>query len=117
MKHSSERRLRRYQFILHQLCKSKSPKHRQVLLREGGPGLIKCLCECIYNVIKGNVPLGSGQKKKLRRYKKHLRELADRKTSSQKKTKILNQKRGFLPAVLAPILSSLAGSVLTGILK
>ncbi len=73
------------------------------------PKLLKCLCECCLNVLKGNVKLTASQKQNLSRHRKVLRDLADRKVSVKRKKHILVQKGGFLPALLRPILSTLAG--------
>lgn len=83
-------------------------KQRKALILNINPNLLKCLCECSLNVLKGNVKLTSNQKKQLSRHKRTLRTLVDRKISTKRKKKIL-QKGGFLPALLAPILSTLAG--------
>ena len=73
--------------------------------------LIKCLCECAQNILKGNVPMDKHHLKKLKRYRTDVRNLAQRRTAKHTKKKIL-QKGGFLPALLAPI----ALQVLTQIL-
>jgi hypothetical protein len=84
-------------------------KQRKVLLENVSPKLLKCLCECCLNVLNGNVKLTSDQKRHLSRHKKVLRTLVDRKTPVKRKRQILVQKGGFLPALLGPIISTLAG--------
>jgi len=64
--------------------------------------------ECIRNLLKGNVPLNSAQKKKLSSKKKHLRLMLLKKTSQAKKKKLI-QSGGFLGALLGPIISILGG--------
>ena len=86
-----------------------SAKQRKALLHKAGPKLLKTLCECTLNVLKGNVRLTTRQKRQLVRHKKNLRFLADKKISYKRKKQLLIQKGGFLPALLAPILSTLAG--------
>ena len=70
---------------------------------------MRCLCECALNVLNGNIPLTPADKKKLNKYKNKLRYLTNRKLSAQKKKKTLNQKGGFLGALLTPVLSALGG--------
>ena len=69
---------------------------------------VRCICECVKNLLKGNVPLSPAQKKKLSSKKKHLREVVLKKTSLRKKLKLI-QSGGFLGALLGPIVSVLSG--------
>ena len=62
-----------------------SAKQRKALLQNAGPALLKSLCECTLNVLKGNVRLTSHQKRQLVRHKRNLRLLADRKVSLKRK--------------------------------
>lgn len=89
-----------------------SAKERKAILTKGGKPLQLCLRECAINVLKGNVQLTKPQFKKLRKYKVKLRDLSKRNTSQKKRLQI-EQKGGFLPSLLAPIL----GSVLGGLFK
>ena len=82
----------------------------KALIRESGPDLVKAICECAYNTLKGNVPLTPAQYRKLRRYKKHLRTLADRKKSQKVKKRTL-QSGGFLGALLSTILPAVTGLI------
>ena len=86
-----------------------NPKQRKALLQHISPDLLKCLCECCLNVLKGNVSLSTSQKRQLSRHRRVLRSLADRKTPNKRKKQLLLQKGGFLPALLGPIISTLAG--------
>ena len=88
------------------------PKIRKVIIEHGPADVLTGVCECCYNLLKGTVPLTPSQKRRLSRYKKHLRTLADKKVSRVKKRRILNQKGGnLLTALLLPVLSVL-GSLL-----
>ena len=88
------------------MLRDAKPKLRKTIL--GDKGLLTCLCECSKNILKGNVPLSSVQKRKLRRHRRSLRELTLKKISKKKKNKI-SQKGGFLGALITPILSLLGG--------
>ncbi len=85
---------------------------RRKLLEKGGKPLQLCLRECAINVLKGNVPLTKSQLKKLGKHKKKIRDLSQKKTSYKRRIAI-EQKGGFLPLLLAPIV----GSILGGLLK
>ena len=91
-----------------------------VILKGADKDLLKCLSECAYNILQGNVTLTSAQKARLTKYKQKLRKVANRKTSLKEKQKLV-QTGGFLPALLAPLLTSviapLAGEAVKGIAK
>lgn len=102
------RRLSNNADFLRVLAKAK-PNLRRAILKCCHSELIKVICEVTLNVLHGVVPLNSQQERKLKRYKKILRALADRSLSLKKKKEHLNQTGGsFLPALLPPVLSALA---------
>ena len=92
--------------LLHRL----KPRVVRAVMREAPPDLIKTLCECILNTLKGNIKLNSAQRKKLLRYKNILRILGTKKTSLKKRKAYL-QKGGLVGALLGPVLGVL-GSLL-----
>src|SRR5678816_3646910 len=80
-------RLHRHVNLLRTLHKS-SPAIRKKLLKLGCNGdFVECITECVKNLLRGNIPLNSAQKKKLAVKKKVLRQIALKKTSLRKKTK------------------------------
>lgn len=106
-------RLRRYAGHLKILEKAK-PSERRALLKVAHPELIKTLCECVHNLLKGNVPLKGSLKKKLHPHKNNLRKIQSNKYTLGQKKKFLIQKGGFLPlllSVLAPAISGLVGAL------
>ena len=113
-------KLRKYGGHLHALSVS-SPRMCKAIIKNADPGLVKCLCECALNVIKGNVPITPDQKRRLARYKTDLRNLAKSKTPAKTKKKIL-QKGGVLPLALIlakaslPVIASGAGSLIKCVL-
>ena len=101
------KRISRHAPLLRHLCKAKPNTIRSVI-KTGDKDLINVFSECALNVLKGVVPLTKVQRIKLSRHKKCLRDLVNRKTSNQKKKKIL-QRGGFLGALLPPIIGILGG--------
>jgi hypothetical protein len=93
-------RLRRNASLLQLLSKS-TPAERKVILRRGGPDLTKTICECVQNVLNGNVKTTRRRLAALRRHKALLRRLA--KGSLKSQSRYLAQTGGgaFLPALLA----------------
>src|SRR5881296_294649 len=85
-----------------------SPKARSALLKQHcAPEFVICICECVKNVLVGNVPLSSEHKKRLQRYKRSLRRLVLKKTPLTEKKRIV-QSGGFLGALLGPIVKVLS---------
>ena len=76
------------------------------MLKGASPDLIKALCECSLNILKGRIKLSPTQKKKLSRHKKNLRLLATKKSTLKHRKRVL-QKGGFLGALLGPVLGVL----------
>ena len=104
-------RVKRNLHFLQFLCKA-NPKFCRCILKAANNDLIRCLCECIINVLKGNLKLTDKQKQKLKIHKKCLRQLGDKKLSLQRKKKILNQKGGTILPLILPAALSLIGSIL-----
>ena len=100
-------RIKRHAPLLQHLSRSK-PSEVKSIIKTANKELINVFCECALNVLRGVVPLTKGQKSRLRRHKKCLRDLINRKTSRGKKSKIL-QRGGFLGALLSPIIGILGG--------
>ena len=101
-------RLKTHAPYLHVLAKGNA-KQREGILRGADKELIYCLCECALNVLQGNVQISSEDKSKLKKYKRCLRDLSNKKISLTKKRKLLlRQKGGWVTALIAPILGTLA---------
>ena len=96
--------------LLRKLRRCKA-KQRRLLLAQGGKPLQLCLMECIINILKGNVPLSKAQKSRLYKHRKDLR-LLSKKNTSLKKRLAVEQKGGFLGAIIAPILGGVLGALL-----
>ena len=97
--------------LLKLLAKTKNPKY---IVHELDTDILDCLTDCCYNILKGNIPLSVTQESKLKKHKKHLRHMVGKKISQKKKKEIL-QKGGFLPALLAPIIASVAAPLVKSI--
>lgn len=102
---------KRHCVILHALCYL-SEAQRKALLAKADPALIRCISECALNILRGNVTLSSREKKRLKPYVRLLRRLAEKRTSVTSRKRAIIQKGGFLPLLLAPILSAILTSVI-----
>jgi hypothetical protein len=81
--------------------------------------LIKCICELCVNVMNGNLALSKNQYKHLKNHKHVMRKIVDcctnKKIKYSKAKKILiQQKGGFLPLLLAPLLPLIGKAILGG---
>lgn len=93
------------------LCKTKS---KTALLRKCPNSLIKSVCECALNLLKGNVPITPSQKKRLAPHKRTLRRLGDQKVPLFKKRRLLVQKGDGFLSVLIPAAVSVLTSLIHG---
>jgi hypothetical protein len=77
------------------LCHCKD-KYRKALLENGDKDLIKAICECVFNVLNGNIKLPPKIKEKLVKsnLKSSLRKLIEKSPLKEKK-EILIQKGFF----------------------
>lgn len=91
---------------------SLKPKHSQVLLKACDSDEINCICECIYNVLRGNIPLKDEDKLKLRKHKKVLRRLVSESKHKSRKRAIVQEGGAFLPIILGTVLSGLLSSLM-----
>lgn len=95
--------------LLKVLTKAK-PSLRKAILREADKALVYSICEICDNTLSGNVPLKDSEKKQLKKYKKVLRQLAERKGSWKKKKQQVQRGGAILPlllSLLAPTLGKL----------
>ncbi len=111
---SMSKRLKKHIDLL-KILKKANPQQRKALLQSCEKGLICCLCECIKNVLLGNVKISKAKHNVLAEHAVVLRKLSDRKTNIDQKRNLLVQKGGFLPALLAPVLA-IAGGLISDLL-
>lgn len=97
--------------LLKVIGKSKNPKQ---IIKKASNRVIKALCECILNVIRGNVPITRTQREKLSSHKSCLRKLSDKKVPLYKKRRILVQKGDGFLSLLLPTAVSVISSLIHG---
>lgn len=85
------------------------PEFRKSLLKYANEELTTSLCECVLNLLEGNIELTEKQKKKFGKHKKLLRKIAIKPGTWKQKKKIL-QKGG---SILIPLLASVLGTVIS----
>ena len=108
----SIKRLKTQLPALQALCKCNA-KVRKQFLQKASNDLTKCICECSLNILNGNISVSKVHKNKLKRYKRILRLIADKKRSVNAKKKVIVQSGGsfllsLIPAAISTIISLLS---------
>ena len=90
-------------------------KIRKAILANADRELVDAICQCVFNLLSGNIQLNAAEKKNLTKYKNTLRKIVTQSSFKDKKT-ILVQKGGFLqfliPAAITGI-SQIISSLIT----
>ena len=85
------------------------PEKRQVMLQNADRKLVKCICQCAKNVLKGEIPINYTEKDNLEKHKKVLRRLSDPEISTEDKKEIIVQNGGnFLLSLIPTVVGALA---------
>ena len=95
------RLVKRQVLCLQLLNRTHKAKLRKAILEYADAEQISAFCECALNILKGTVRLTPREKVRLGRYTSDLRTISNRKTAVTRRRRILQQKCGFLPALLA----------------
>ena len=75
-----------YAYELIALDKVKKNKEKlNRIIDDGGLDLVRCICDCVLNVLRGIIPVKDEEKQRLKKYKDCLRELVKKKTSDKKR--------------------------------
>ena len=109
VKRKCSRRVRRNAVILSSL-NACPPSMRNSMIQKAPPDLIDAICECVLNILRGNVKLSKSQKEGLQKHKHKLRKLAAKGVPRKQKKTLLNQKGGFM-SVLFPLIATLASTL------
>lgn len=92
-------------------------RRRKQILQHAPRELVQALSEGALNVLHGNVPLTKKTYARLKRHKKQLHLLADRRVPERRKRKLIIQRGGFLPLLagaLLPLISGIGSAILGG---
>jgi hypothetical protein len=91
------------------------PNDRKKFIKNCSKDFLDAISECAKNLLRGNVPLTAKQYRKLRTHRNALRLLSSRKSSTDARRRLLQQKGGFIGPLLGPLIglaSTLFGSLL-----
>lgn len=98
------------------LLSSCPKKLRNSIIKSGSKDLIDTICECVFNLLNGNIDLPPIEIQKFEKQKSSLRKLL-KNTSLKEKKKVLVQKGGFLQILLPAIITGLANIISSAISK
>ena len=99
------------QDYLNLLAKSKNKKRRHILIDLADPSEMRALTEVVKNCINGRVPLDKTCVSKLRRHKKKLRLISQKRHPVKSKKSLLKQTGGILSAIIPLAISTVASLV------
>jgi hypothetical protein len=102
--------MKKQKHLLRLLDKS-NPSIRRSILKSADEGLVKAICECTDNILKGNVHLTSTQKKGLARHRKVLRRIVRKGDGWKVKRKYIAQKGGSFLSILLPMVSNILSNL------
>lgn len=111
-------RLQKHYNFLVLLSKAKTKRRRRELLEIATSDQIKAVCECVKNVMSGNIPgISQNAIKQFKKYQECICKLisTNKNISSKKRKNLLIQKGGFLPALLGPVIG-IAGSLIADLI-
>jgi len=92
------------------------PSRRKIILQNASNAELKGLFELCLNIVRGNLPVDSKTLQSLKRNRKTLETLGNRRVALYKKREIINQKGGFLGTIATfalPLLTHLIAAKLS----
>jgi len=101
---------------LHTL-KYAQPNLRKAIISNCDKDLVNGVSECALNKLHGNVKLSNCTRRKLRKYRRQLRMVVDRRVSLARKKKLIIQRGGFLVQLLTAVLPTLVSLIYDGLMK
>jgi len=104
------KRIRSNYHNLHVL-KDARPKLRRAILANSDKELVNSVGKCALNVLQGNVKLSNCKKRKLRKFRRQLRTVADSHMPLARKKKLIIQSGGVLVPLLSVVLPTIASLI------
>ena len=98
--------LRKQKDILTYLAQCKK-NIRKAILKNADKELIDAICQCVFNLLRGNIQLSETEKQNLGRYKNTLRSIVGRSLLKVKKN-ILVQQGGFLQFLIPAAITGIS---------
>jgi len=111
--------MRRIKSNFHKLhtLKHAQPVLRKAIISNCDKDPVNCISECALNLLLGNVKLSDCTRRKLRKYRRQLKTVVDRRVPMARKKKLFFQRGGFLLPLLRAVLPTLASLIHDGLKK
>lgn len=91
-----------------EIAKAKTIKEQREIIARSPNCIIYAISEICLNILNGNIPLTPSEKRKLIKYKNHIRLLANKKETVKTRKVVVNQVGGALSGLLIPAISLLS---------
>ena len=102
------RRIKANYHALHVL-KNDRPKLRKAIVSNCNKDMLNSICECVLNVLNGNIRIVDCTMRKLRKFRISLHSLVDKRLPLVSKRRVIQQRGGFLLPLLSALLPALPG--------
>jgi hypothetical protein len=87
-----------------------SKKYRNLILRNADKKLVEAIRECVFNILKGNIPINTNDRIQLLKFRNILHKLLEKNKFKSHK-KIIVQHGQFLNFLIPPIVTGIASIV------
>ena len=101
----------RSKFLALHVLKTATPKMRKAIISSCDRELVLSMCECVLNVLNGNVRFSDCVARKLRKDRAVLRKVADKRVPLSGKKKLIVQRGGFLLPLVGAVLRATASLI------
>ena len=99
-----------------QYLRDLNEKERKIFLKGASSELLKIFGEICLNLLAGKIKITPKHLKKLKKYKKEIIILAEKRYSTKKRL-ITSQKGGFIGAILGTLLPIIVSAIITATAK
>ena len=96
-------RMKKQAVCLQMLIKTKNTKLRKAILEHADPELIRALCECAHNILRGNVQMTPQEKERLLKYQTKLRLIASKEREREAETSTSTKDRWILTSIASSV--------------
>ena len=97
--------------------KDLSPSEQKRFINGASSELLKAISELCLNLLKGSIKIDESDLKKLKRYKKQIILLSEKKHSTLKRRKFCSQKGGFLGSLISIALPAVISAIIAATQK
>ena len=92
-------------------------KERKNFVKTAGSELLKTISEICLNLLQGNISISPNDVKKLKKYKNQIITLSKKQHNLTKRRNICSQKGGFIGTLIATLLPTIIGSIISATRK